>query len=265
MWSSIVLFAFLSICGEFFYLFLLDFYYDQEATVEVKRQVFQHFGTYDRTIFTMFELTLASWVPVCRLLMDKVSVSAGCAVLVFKVVVGFALMRVIVGVFLLETFKTAASDDELMIAQTKRSQLQHALKMKRFLMEADKDSDGLIEKNEFKAYLRTEGVRPWLTAQGIDEEDDELLFSLLDTDGNGKLTPTEVSRGISRLKGPARSMDVVSLMHMVSLLQEKCAVIAKMFEAIQRTMVGTAHGGPVQHRDTLDSPLLHPWYNLWNS
>merc|ERR1712137_245680 len=199
-------------------------------------------------------LTLANWIPVCRLLVDNVNMAAGYGVLVFKVVVGFAVVRVVVGVFLLETFKTASTDDELMAAQARRSQGLHASKMSRFLREADKDGDGYIQEGEFKHYLLMEG--PWLAAQGLDVQDDELLFNLLD-DGDGKLSPAEVARGISRLKGPARSVDMISLMHMVSLLQEKLTVIATRFEAIttyEQTLVESARHESKQN--DLCSPLL---------
>merc|ERR1712137_980683 len=199
-------------------------------------------------------LTLANWIPVCRLLVDNVNMAAGYGVLVFKIVVGFAVVRVVVGVFLLETFKTASTDDELMAAQAKRSQGLHAMKMLRFLREADKDGDGFIQPGEFKNYLQNEG--PWLAAQGLDEQDDELLFTLLD-DGDGKLSPTEVARGSSRLKGPARSVDLISLMHMVSLLQDKLTVIATRFEALttfEQTLLESARREAKQN--DLCSPLL---------
>merc|ERR1712137_6216 len=105
-------------------------------------------------------LTLANWIPVCRLLVDNVNMAAGYGVLLFKIVVGFAVVRIVVGVFLIETFKTASTDDELMAAQAKRAQVQQASKWKRFMREADQDGDGLIQQHEFKSYLHAEAA--WL-------------------------------------------------------------------------------------------------------
>jgi len=235
--------------------------------VKARHQIFLHFGTFTRTVITMFELTLASWIPVCRLLTDNVSMSAGYTVLMFKMVVGFAVLRVIAGVFILETFKTAATDDELMTSQMKRTKAKHAAKMKRFLASANKDKDGFIKAEELKDYLRTDGVRSWLGAQGLDEEDDNLLLDLLDDDGDGQLSPYEVTHGISRLKGPARSIDVISLMHMVAHLLEKFTVMTTMFEQTRadtgRVMATMLEQASVdtgreanQEYGTLSSPLL---------
>jgi len=245
----------------------LDFFVDENKPMKARHQVFLHFGTFTRTVITMSELTLANWIPVCRLLVDNVSMSAGYAVLVFKIVVGFAVVRVIVGVFMLETFKTAETDDELMTTRIKRAEVKHAAKMKRFLTSADTDKDGFIDAGELKVYLGAEGVRPWLCAQGLEEDDEELLFVLLDDDGDGHLSPDEVTRGISRLKGPARSIDVVSLMHMVALLQGNLTSMTTMFEKamadtgrvmatmLERTVVDAGREAS-QKYGTLSCPLL---------
>jgi len=262
MWSLIVLCGFLTFSGELFHIFLQQFISDDSKPLKVRHQVFLHFGSFSQTILTMFELTLANWVPVCRLLVDNVNMAAGYGVLLYKIVVGFAVIRIMVGVFLIETFKTASTDDELMALQAKRTQAHHAAKMKRFLREADIDGDGLLEADEFKSYLHAEAA--WLAAQGLDEHDDDLLFNLLD-DGDGKLEPIEVTKGIARLKGPARSIDVVSLLHMVSLLQDQFTAMATRLEAttkvaqsakFEQSTLETAHREPNQNRGDLHFPLL---------
>jgi len=258
-WSSMVLFMVLAVFGELFHILLMQFFVDEHRPVKARRQVFLAFGTFNRYIFTMYELTLANWIPVCHLLVNNVSTTAGYVALVFKIVVGFAIVRVVVGVFMFETFQTAATDDELMIHQTSKIQHQHALKMARFMREADENGDGSLDASEFLEYLRSDGVRTWLSAQGLNEEDDELLFDLLD-DGDGSLSPSEVSRGISRLKGPAKSMDVICLMHMTSLLQEKFATMETMFqtkfEQIMSNMLNLEANQHSAMAATLSAPLL---------
>jgi len=144
--------------------------------------------------------------------------------LVYKLVVGFAVIRIISGVFLHETFKSAATDDVLMVMQKKRLMEKHARKMRRFVQKADLSGDGGLSREEFKDVLKSEDVRAWFAAQELDAGDADLLFSLLDN-GDSTLTAEELVVGVSRLKGAARNIDLHGLMHMVAvLLQSKASV-----------------------------------------
>merc|ERR1712137_684455 len=112
------------------------------------------------------------------------------------------------------TFKTAAADNELMVVQKKRGMQTHLQKMSRLMRMADESEDGLIDRNEFEAFIADKRMRAWLSAQDVDTTNPRLLFDLLDTDGNEQLTLEEICSGVSRLKGPARSADLFSLIHM---------------------------------------------------
>ena len=63
----------------------------------------------------MFEATLASFVPTMRLLSGEVNGAYAIFFLAYKCVIGFAVLKVITGVFLRETFRCASLDDDLMI------------------------------------------------------------------------------------------------------------------------------------------------------
>merc|ERR1712107_76232 len=120
-----------------------------------------------------------NYAGICRTLMNDVSEVYGYIVTLYKVVVGFAIIRVISGVFLIETFRSAASDDELMVVQKKRTQSRHARKMARLLREADESNDGFLQRDELKKVLSNHEVKTWLGAQELDVDDVDLLFDLL--------------------------------------------------------------------------------------
>merc|ERR1712137_576271 len=138
-------------------------------------------------MLTMWELTLGNYAAIGRVLVDDVSEIYGFVVIMYKVFVGFAIIRVISGVFLHETFKIAASDDELMIVQKKRAQQKHARKMQRLMRAADQSGDGALEREELRNVLACPDVKTWLAAQDLDIDDADLLFNLLDN-GDGSLT-----------------------------------------------------------------------------
>merc|ERR1719265_1089130 len=53
---------------------------------DVKTQVFAYYGTFWRSMITMFEITFANWVPSCRLLVDKVDELYGLFYLLYRCV-----------------------------------------------------------------------------------------------------------------------------------------------------------------------------------
>merc|ERR1719223_1701739 len=100
----------------------------------------------------MFEITLGNWVPPCRMLMRNVNEGYALFFVLYKVSVGFAVIKVITGVFLHETFKCASLDDELMIQNRRRMRRRFRAKMMMFFDEADGwgDPDDEITSEEFE-------------------------------------------------------------------------------------------------------------------
>merc|ERR1712137_501736 len=82
---------------------------------------------------------------------------------------------------------------------------------------ADSTGSGYITREDWLGILQSRRLRTWLSAQDVEPGDGLLLFDLMD-DGDDKLTFTELLHGMARMKGPAKSLDVVGLMHMTSHL-----------------------------------------------
>ena len=160
----------------------------------------------------MFELTLANWPQASRLLSENVSEVFMVFCLIHKLTIGFAVVGVINGVFFQETFKVVALDDVNMVRQKERAERMHTRKMLSLLKEADLSGDGLMDLEEFRTVMADEGIRCWLASMDINTEDIDALFFLLDTSGDGQVDATELTRGISRLRGNARSLDLNLLM-----------------------------------------------------
>merc|ERR1712098_523255 len=78
---------------------------------------------------------------------------------------------------------------------------------------------GTLDRKEFIRILRDPRTNRWLSAMEIEVGDANALFDLLD-DGDGKITVDELVRGVSRLRGAARSIDVVTVMCQVSNMKQ---------------------------------------------
>merc|ERR1719456_2188851 len=93
------------------------------ATAEedlVRKRAFTYWGNFTNTMLTMFEMTFANWVPSCRFLTENVSTWFGLVYIVYRCVFIFACMNVITAVFIGETNKAAAADDDLAMRKKKK-------------------------------------------------------------------------------------------------------------------------------------------------
>merc|ERR1712007_306106 len=105
------------------------------------------------------------------------------------------------------------------------AQQEHEKKITRLFNLIDTTQSGYISRAGFEhLFLHNPTLKLWLSAQGIDVGANSLLFDLLD-DGDNALTVSELVTGIGRLKGAAKSLDLIGLMHMTSHM---CHVLTKL-------------------------------------
>jgi len=217
LWSTVLLVFVEMMVGLFLTNMLAHEIENPERLVSERIELFKYFGTFSRTMISMTELTLGNFVPICRLLTENIGEEYGHAILLYKLIVGFGMVKVLSGVFMHETFKAAATDDDLMVIQKNRAQRKHQEKIMSLFIAADSAEQGYLSRQQFAEILEDPDVRMWLAAQDVEVGDARLLFDLMD-DGDNMLTVGKLVKGIARLKGPAKGVDVVGLMHLTSHL-----------------------------------------------
>jgi len=124
--------------------------------------------------------------------------------------------KVIAGVFLHETFKCAANDDELMIQTRERSKQNFHLKITRFFNEADSSGTGLLCRDDFVSCVRNGRVAAWMKAMDLDVQDPDAVFSFLAgvdfapwrLTGKETISLEDLVRGLGRLRGNAQQFDL---------------------------------------------------------
>merc|ERR1719491_1830858 len=130
--------------------FLLEpFIVDNSKPYGPRANLYEYFGSFSRSFVSMFEMTLGNWVPPVRLLQDNVHELYGPLLLLYVGVVHFAVVQVIRGVFMHETFQIANLDDDIMVMQRERQVTTHRAKMKHLFSEADASGDGYLSFEEF--------------------------------------------------------------------------------------------------------------------
>merc|ERR1719502_1995877 len=105
-------------------------------------------------MLTMFEITLGNWMIPCRALVEHVSEYYMTFFLIHKLIIGFSVVSVIMGVFIQETFKVSTTDDHIMMIQKERDIKTHTRKMRALLEHADASGDGQLDPEEFGEVMR---------------------------------------------------------------------------------------------------------------
>merc|ERR1719408_171054 len=94
---------------------LEDYILDEGVALEKRQLIYKFYGSFLRTMLTMFEITLGNWMIPCRALVEEVNEMWMLFFLAHKLIIGFSVLAVITGVFTQETFKVAANDDHNML------------------------------------------------------------------------------------------------------------------------------------------------------
>mmetsp|Transcript_48757 Transcript_48757/g.115866 ORF Transcript_48757/g.115866 Transcript_48757/m.115866 type:complete len:746 (+) Transcript_48757:39-2276(+) len=222
-WSSAILFL-----GELMNALLmqvvLENYVKSDADPNDRYAIYERFGTCSKAMLTMFEMMFGNWYTVTRLLVVNVNEWFMVYGIAHQLFVGFAVLEVITGIFFHETFKVASMDDSIMMSQKNRQNKVHREKMDVLFHYADRDGSGALDREEFKAILGKAEIRTWLAAMDLDVSDVDTVFDLVANE-EGALTSQELVDGVARLKGPARSIDVVALLKKVETLEKQMTKI----------------------------------------
>jgi len=211
IWSILLLLFTMTCVGLLMNQLIYGYLTDPAVDPEDQRAVFAYFGTYTKMLITMFELTLGNWAPPSRLLMSHISEWWGLFIVFYRCILCFALVNVTAAVFITETNRVAAGDDEVMIMRKERTQRANSQKLQEIFEELDETGDGYVTWDEFQLLLVDDVMRKFLSTMDLDVGDLEDLFKLLD-DGDGQVQSHEFINGINTLRGQAKNIDLLSLL-----------------------------------------------------
>jgi len=218
-WSLFLLLILQAIIGMALSQLLAGFLIDPNKPTEKRRELYFFFGTFTRSMTTMFEITIANWVPVARSL-GEVDEWFVAFVLVYRCVVGFSVLKVIGAVFISETMKVAAQDSELMIMTQDKARAKHAEKVRHIFFEMDTSKDGFVCREEFDAMATHKDTRSLLAALEMSPHTLDMIFSLMD-DGDGLISIEEFTLGLAKMKGVPTRVDIITLQCVINRINNK--------------------------------------------
>jgi len=183
---------------------------DPEEDLGRRKMLYEEWGSYTRSMVTMFEITLANWGPPLRRLMDNVNEWWALFLLGYKLTVGFAVVQVIISTFIQQTFKTASRDEEVMIKEKASASTAYERNVTNLFKHLDESGDGELTLAEFSEAMQDRHVQTWFSAIEVEPEEAKSLFAMLD-DGDGSIHLEEFVAGIKALKGNAKGSDMLML------------------------------------------------------
>jgi len=219
-WSFCLLTFVQCVAGMILSTLCADFINDTGNNLEIRKEVFLHYGTFTRTILSMFEILFANWSPPCRVLVENISEWFSVFFLLYRCVLGFAVINVVNSVFVQQTMKTASSDEELAFKQKQRDMEMYTKKVRKLFQTMDASGDGAINLQEFAKLVKSPKLRFWMSQLELEYHDLLSLFEFLDN-GDGQITLTEFIEGAARLKGSAKALDVWRMECKIELLFEE--------------------------------------------
>lgn len=179
---------------------------DEDAGGDVDPLLVMHFGSLGSSVLSLYQAILGGidWDELTEPLMQSISPVWA---MVFAAYVAFAvicMVNVFTGLFVQSALAQAKHDKNAMILDHLSSVLVHG---------TGATGDRLINREDFEACSSDPKMMQYFTAIDVDPSEACHIFQLLDGQGQGSIPADELLSGCLRLFGPAKAIDVHSLMY----------------------------------------------------
>merc|ERR1719221_1251369 len=121
----------------------------------------------------------------------------------------------------------AMSDRSVMVRTEKTNKKEFLTNMSEIFKNVDTDQSGGVSLAELQAHMQDADVCAYFSALGVDTFQVGNLFMLLDTDESGVITKEEFLKGVLRLRGDAKSLDIAIVMYELEQVHEHVDDVVK--------------------------------------
>lgn len=188
--------------------------FDNNLSEEMEIASMRYFGTLEDTMLSLF-MSIAggvSWEEVVRPL--KAISTAWVFVFLFYIAFTyFAVLNVVTGVFCQSAIDSAQNDQTVVLQSILATKQANIEKIRHLFEKIDVEETGVITYKMIESCVTSDEVQTMCESIGIDVWDAWSFFKLLDVDAGGAVEIGEFLEGCLRLRGEARAMDVVKILH----------------------------------------------------
>lgn len=215
------------------------------------------FGTVLKSMFSLFQvISMESWSMQIARPVLKESPWLFFFFLTFLMLTTFGMLNIIVGVIVENTLQ-AANDEQLAQARLREQQiLGELLEMRTVFEEADEDSNGDVDVEEFRNICQRSEVVEKLERFDIPCHDPDQLFEMLDQDGGGTISIFEFCEGISRLRAPPTASDLRTAASRVSCSHQGATKAMETLDMVAKAMGFDVSTPPVSPAKSIDGEMF---------
>lgn len=258
IWSVAFLLIIQLMSAIFLTQMLYTYIIDPDSDLGSRVEVYNYFGRFTYSMYTMFELTMAvnMWAKLGRMLIFDVNWMWIFFFASYGWLVIFAVIRVISAMFLKQTLAAAASDPQNAMAEKNAKRQKETEQLRFFFSLGDNNYDGFLGFSEFQQLLRKPEFEHMLSILGVDATDAEKFFHSLadhDADGEPVINETQFVDGIVSSHSGVKAIDLERLIGESHKALDTLFRIESRLEGgrLERTPAHTpqqAERTPVRHR-----------------
>jgi len=146
---------------------------------------------------------------------------------------------VLTGIFVERACEFSGLDKDLSVQVEMKRNETFLVEMKKIFDEADIDGSGTITWHEFKAYLANPQVQAYLCTKQLNAFDARMFFDMLVEDRTDDLDLEAFIVGCQRLKGEARSVDLLAVLKECRENRRDIKALLRRLECAVPTEVGS--------------------------
>lgn len=235
-WVCLLLVLFIYMCGIFLTTQVghndLDFDQHFRETQGWDHEVY--FGTVARSMLTLMQvLTRDGWSDDIARHVIKIYPAMSWFFILFVTFATYGLLSVIVGVIVESTLAEAKHNDDKIKKKSDSDRSRVLDHLKTVFALADEDKSGTITMAEVREAVKNPEIAKKLQLIGFPVSDPNKIFMLLDVDQSGELTIEEFINGCMRLKGDAKSKDLLMVQVGVEQLARHLALLDEKSQLAQ--------------------------------
>jgi voltage-gated sodium channel len=235
-WVAIMIVCFLYICAIFTTLVIgkNDKLYDQYFLDSKGWDHEVYFGTVSRSMFSLFQIvTFESWSErIVRHVMQKQPAMV-LFFIVFIAISSFGLLNIVVGVVVESTLHTSENDESKVKRAQERDRQRVFDHLREIFEGADEDGSGTLTLAEVQKAIAKPEIYNKLKMIEFPVEDPKQIFMLLDYDNTCELSIDEFISGCIRMKGQAKSKDLLAAQVAVDTMKRHYTYFEREMKELQ--------------------------------
>lgn len=208
-WCILMYFIILLIFGTGFTERAVGHIVQTNMTANLDEPLIIGWGTLSKSVFSLSAAMLGGkdWADVYDSL-GALTFPSHLAFFLFICFTQIALLNTVTAVFIKCAFLRFEHDREFVVQQELDDKREYLLDVKRIFSELDEDGSGSIKSQEMFEQIKNENVAAYFSKLGVDTDEVDKLFELMDEDRSGEITLEEFLWGCLRLRGQAKNLDV---------------------------------------------------------